>query len=75
MVNGEEGSECGGAYAACADNAVDVLLSTCASFAFSAELLLAFVQGDKLHFGSFPCFVGRGFDFPGLHFLVIQHVR
>ena len=37
------------------------------------ELLLAFVDGDKMGFCGIPSFVNGQFDFPRLHLLVIEH--
>ena len=40
---------------------------------FGVELLLAFVDGDKVCFCGIPSFFGRWLDLPRLHFLVVEH--
>ena len=41
--------------------------------AFRIELLLAFVDGDKMGFCGIPSFVNRQLDFARLHLLVVEH--
>ena len=48
---------------------------TGACLTFGADLLLAFVDGDKMSFCGIPSFVGGRLDLPCLHLLVVEHVR
>ena len=46
-----------------------------ACLTFGVELLLAFVDGDKMGFCGIPSFVGGRLDLPCLHLLVIERFR
>ena len=47
--------------------------STRTCLTFGVELLLAFIDGDKMGFCSIPSFVNRRLDFPRLRLLVNEH--